>query len=725
MKLFLTILTLSIVFSLTAQDEWMKKISRKHPRLFITQQEIPLLKKRAETVCKNDFEKIKKEVDALPDKAELIFYNNKFKLNPDGSIKYIKASQGMQLVKYTGAREAVKAAMIFLISNDHKYQVKAKNYLKMAVKFFKWCLEHKTMTAWYNVSRINTLTAYDWIYNSLTPEERREIIIPLLKYIDALQTAKFHRCTGNYNNGNYGVRSLLWFAGLAAYGDGIDDITAKRFLRQGYALHKKMMDYRDLISGGSGLLSASTAGYSFGAYPYASFMFLHSFKSATGEDISSRWKHMCDYPDWFNWASIPGEKYLLQYGIGDTPHNNNKFPTYFMYTHMAQSIHFYKDKYPETASTALALIEQLPEKDKHFSKWYPFLPFILFHFDPEEKAASRINKDDKKAKLFESFGLVIMRSGTGKNDTYCLFRAGSKYDNHQHYDENHFTIYKKDFLALDSANRTKSLHHSYYCPQSVAHNTILIHQQKEAMPYFWKAWGPAAEKNNGKVYYNHGGQYKKTEARRLAFKSGKFYTYVANDAGKAYHPAKCAEAVRQFVFIYPDYFIVYDRVRSIKASQRKEWLLHTQNKLKKVDNTYYQTDNNGGRLFCRTLLPENAIQQEVGGPGKQFTASGRNWPLPGGEKAFDKKNSYGQWRLEVRSRKPQKSVRFLHLLQAGTNETAKMISSKLKQTASQDGIELIDRQGNKWEVLFNRSDKVGATIRAWDKNSKQLLSNSL
>ena len=725
MKQFLTICIVLIISSVIAGEQWMTKIRKDHPRLFITQETIPLLKKQAEGVCRKDFEKIKKEVDALPVNPKLTFRNERFKIKPDGGIEYIRGAQGIHIVRDAGAKNAVKAAFVYLVTDDKQYLFKAKNYLKMALKFFNWCLEHKTMTAWYNTSRINALTAYDWIYNSLTPQERREIIVPLLKYINSLQSAKFHRCTGGYNNGNYGVRSLPWYAGLVTYGDGIDDKLVKKFLSQGYALNKQMMDYRDLVSSGSGLLSAATAGYSFGDYPYASFMFLHSFKSATGEDISSSWNHMRDYPNWFDWASIPGEKYLLQYGIGDTLHNNNRMWTGYMYTHMAQSIHFYKEEYPEIANNAYSLIQNLPKRDKRFSKQYPFLPFILFNFSPDLKVDSKTRINSKNAKLFDSFGLVIMRSGTSKNDTYCLFRAGSKYGNHQHYDENHFTIYKKDFLALDSGSRTKTMHHCYYVPQSVAHNTVLIHQEKEAMPPFWRPWGSSAEKFDNKVYYSHGGQYQKTGAKRLAFEANKFYTYVANDATKTYRPTKCVEAVRQFVFIYPDYFIVYDRVKSVKAKQRKEWLLHIQNEPQKVDNKYYQADNNGGRLFFRNFLPENAIQQKIGGPGKQFWASGRNWPLPSGEKAFAKKNYYGQWRLEVKSPETQESVRFLHLLQAGTTETPKMVSSKLKKTASQDGIELIDRKGNKWEVYFNRKGKVGGEIKAWDKNGKQFLSNTM
>ena len=724
----LIILGIVVSFVVTAGDVWMQDIRKDHPRLFMTKQEIPLLKKRASTVCKKDFDKLKSEVDALPATPKLVYRKERFEIKPDGGIKYLRGGEGFQLVKDVGAKNAVKAALVYLVTDDKQYLVKAKNYLKMALKFFNWCLEHKTMTAWYNTNRINALTAYDWIYNSLTPQERREIIVPLLKYIAALQPGKanFHRCTGGYNNGNYGVRSLMWFAGLTAYGDGFNDKLAEELLQRGYGIHKKMMDYRDKLSGGKGLLSAATTSYSFGAYPYASFLFLHTYKSATGKDISARWNHMRDYPNWFDWSSIVMGNTFYNYGLGDLAHATNILWVGYMYTHMAQAIHFYGKKYPAIAENAYALVNRLPAKNKGFKGWYPFLPFIVYGFDPNKKVASKSATDFAHAELFDSFGLAIMRSGTGKDDTYCLFRAGSKYGNHQHYDENHFTIFKKSFLALDSGSRTKTMHHCYYVPQSVAHNTILIHQDKEPMSPFWKPWGASAEKDDGKVYYNHGGQYSKTEAKCLTFTTNKLYTYVANDATKSYRASKCAEAVRQFLFIYPDYFVVYDRVQSQKKEQRKEWLLHVQNKLEKKDNKYFQTDNGGGRLLFRNFLPKKAVLREVGGPGKQFWASGKNWPLPRGEKAFARKNYYGQWRLEISSPEQEKAVRFLNLIQVGiAAQNPKMVPAELKQTSSQDGIVFTDDKGRKWEVLFNRTGKVGGNIKCWDKNGKEITSNAL
>lgn len=88
-------------------------------------------------------------------------------------------------------------------------------------------------------------------------------------------------------------------------------------------------------------------------------------------------------------------------------------------------------------------------------------------------------------------------------------------------------------------------------------------------------WG-IKRKDHDQVY-NYGGMTRKIGGVVKAFETNDTFTYIASDATICYGK-KCKEAVRQFVFLYPDYIIVYDRVTSSDPSYRKEWLLHTQNK---------------------------------------------------------------------------------------------------------------------------------------------------
>src|SRR5690606_8781523 len=170
--------------------------------------------------------------------------------------------------------------------------------------------------------RSNALTAYDWVCSELDTAQRKELLMPMLDYIAKSQPDgeyTFRRSKGGPQSGGYGERPLEWFAGLAGYGDGVDDARAEGMLKRGGKLYTDMMNYRENISAGSGLLAASTVTYSFSTYPYGTFHFLHTLRSAFNQDVTGRWKQMLDYPNWFDWAALKlyPDGDMLFHGIGD------------------------------------------------------------------------------------------------------------------------------------------------------------------------------------------------------------------------------------------------------------------------------------------------------------------------------------------------------------------------------------------------------------------------
>ena len=528
MKPIFLLLSIVTAFSLCAASfptdpDWIRKIRKDHPRMLFHAGNLELVRQRAMTIYKTEFDKLKKTVDSLPEQLSSDYDESQVEILPDGKIKTRKASTlACRILKQDGAYQANLAALVYLITGDVKYARQARNYLLHAHKILKLSEEYGQWADWQGNFRINFLLAYDWICNALTLEERKEVLLPMLDYLSKSRSSgeyKFRRSPGKPTNGNYGEDSMLLFAGLAAYGDGIDDARAEEMLRFGVNLYAEMMDYREKLSAGSGLLSSVTVTYSFGPYPYATFFFLHLWQSAFGEDISGRWKQMCDFPNWFDYAAIDVDEkgQFLYHGVGDIMHCTNRHSADTIYTHLAQVVHFYSQSHPEKMNGAYAVLQRLPEKSRKFSGIYPALPFALTNFDPE-------NVSQQKGKMAESpyfynpgFGLLLMRSGKGKEDTFASFRFGGSRSEHQHYDELSFVIYKNGFLALDGGSRSNAAHHQYYAPQTVAHNSILIHQPEEPVPPFWRAWGvkPVTD-----PVYNHGGQNRFGGAKALALHSG-------------------------------------------------------------------------------------------------------------------------------------------------------------------------------------------------------------
>ncbi len=715
---------------LLTDGTWITRLRPQHPRLFLNDETLPAIRENVKGRFAERFQKLKEAVDNLPDDAPFIIKEGLHTVRPDGTFQLLKnpAQQGCSMVVYEGGKQAASIAFVYLMTGDEKYIPKAKAYMRLAPKVWEWAASGNIWADIFGASRINALTAWDWLYDKMTPQERKEIIVPILEYITKTQPNgkyTFRRTIGGPTNGNYGETALEWYAGLAAYKCGIRDELAEQMLRRGAKLFVDMMDYRERVSGGSGLLAAITSGYTFGQYPFASLMFLYSWRAAFGEDLTDRWSQMSDYPKWVDRALIPGQEadVTYDYGIGDTPHKNNRVQLgVVMASHMAHIIELYGDRYPEKAQRAYALMRRIPEKWRWVSSGtYPFWAYLAAKFDPT--MIEKVPEPPEEPYYFvPSFGLLLMRSGLTPNDTYAAFRCGASYGNHQHYDELSFVIYRKGFLAMDSGSRTEADHHHGYTSQSVAHNTILIHQPNEALPFFWKAW---SYKPDGKTWFNHGGQYRNNQGRTIALRHSDSYVYAAADGTNDYSPIKCTEAVRQFVWIRPGLFVIYDRVESCTPEQQKEFLLHTQNKPEECEPGVLKMVRGDGQLFIRTLLPLNAKQNFVGGEGHEFEASGRNWELMPNETIGDVMKETGRWRLEVCSPAPVKRLEYLHVIEAEDSTTEHPVAAALSRTDDFDTVTIPCRDGVTRAISFARMSEIQCRIIETDAAGKVLSDNTL
>jgi heparin/heparan-sulfate lyase len=314
-------------------------------------------------------------------------------------------------------------------------------------------------------------------------------------------------------------------------------------------------------------------------------------------------------------------------------------------------------------------------------------------------------------------GQIFMRSGSGDDDTYALLTAGGVISQHRHYDNNNFVLYRNGFRALDTGTRPEPGQHltHYYC-RTVAHNCILIHMPGEKMPNYWG--GPALSEEVLPVP-NDGGQSVILGSEIVAYDENKDYVYIASDATKSYHKNKANLVLRQFLFLLPDHFLIFDRIVSSKPEYKKTWLLHTSAEPIIQGNEFYE-ESAGGKLFCRTLLPENAEISKIGGPGKQFWSGGRNWPLPlltpddwnyrrSNKAPMDTVALLGQWRIEVTPSKPDTSDIFLHMIQVGNKELQGLTDSETFNSGDMTGIRF-EYKARQYEIQFTTKGAPGGSI---------------
>jgi heparin/heparan-sulfate lyase len=352
----------------------------------------------------------------------------------------------------------------------------------------------------------------------------------------------------------------------------------------------------------------------------------------------------------------------------------------------------------------------------------------------------------RNARHFSNGGILIMRSGTEPDDTYALFNVGCKCVYHKSRgDENHFIIFKKGYLAIDSGTRREdgSPHGIKYNQSSLAHNTILIHMpgekftgDKKGIEKFLPRW--QREYKNNPAFLNelekqkkhfedaYGGQNKNIGGKCLAFSTDSDYTYIAGDAAPVYDKRKCREFTRQFVYVMPDYFVIFDRVTAVKPEYRKDWLLHFLNEPTVSGKTVSADSGEGGRIILQSILPENGVIKKIGGPGKEFLAGDVNWDvLPDVKKKYPK-NYFGKWRIEITPGKAEQKDIFLNFIQVGESDKLKSpVAVKSITDKSAAGLSFTTLEGKTITVLFNTTGKVGGHIKIISADGKTLTDEPL
>ncbi len=691
-----------------AGAEWQARIRRDHPRLFFNAETWPGVKARALGANRDHFEKVKAHADGPP---------------PPSLVEGLDPLPGSGVEVCDWGQQLMSSSFVYLVEPDPERLDDIKAKLRASTEYYHACYAQGEEVNWYAASRVACFVVLDWLWDAFAPEEREQVGRRLMDHAEeALYKPDIlRRNNGDHTSGFYGAPNIAWFAGLALYREGIDDERALHFLTRGYDDHMKLLAHRAETCGDDGGEASPTLGYSFGEYPLAEWNFLHTYRSATGEDIAQDWTFISMMPNYVLWNWLPGG---LEFGYGDTPHATNKLTQAWMYTHMSHIVHFFRQTRPEWAALGRYIRDHLTDSRYRSDKWsiYPFLMTDLEKAPPAQDPGVL-----PPSRYFKQMGQVFMRSGSGSEETYALVACGGTLRSHRHYDATHFTIYKKGFLALDSGTRqgnTDNLQN--YFAQTVAHNCILIKMPGEPPSPYW----------NGEVFGQAGGQNRTIGSKVIAFETESHFTYVAGDATPVYSEEKCERIVRQFVFIPPNHFAVFDRVSATRAEYAKRWLLHHANEPVVEGKTWF-SDQDRGRVFVRTLLPEDAILEKVGGPDKEFLADGVNYAVDAGPSQLIRERKYriyrmeydevpelmGRWRIEVKPGSAREEDIFLHLIQVGDQALEAMGEVQAQTTGDRAEVRF-NAEGRDVVLSFATTGEIGGHIRICE-NGQALVDREL
>jgi hypothetical protein len=210
MGMIICIVQILFLSNVYAGDAWISGIRKDHPRLFFNKDTWHEVKSRALNEEKEWYAALKEKVDGYPDNPTIEYARAAlpYGRNEDGTYKTIGYGRGAEV----GA-QAAHAAFVYLVTEDTQYLEKTKKMLFIAVELYRECYELGMTVNWYSTSRVHWLAAYDWIYNDLTPSERREIMGSFLDTLQKLilnpQRPVIYRLNDtDHTQGFYGDRNL-------------------------------------------------------------------------------------------------------------------------------------------------------------------------------------------------------------------------------------------------------------------------------------------------------------------------------------------------------------------------------------------------------------------------------------------------------------------------------------------------------------------------------------
>lgn len=602
---------------------------RDHPRIYIRPGDIPRLRER---VRAPEFAPAYAELKAAVD-------------------RYTKPHQN----PWSVIHQAEATTFVYLMENrDPAYLDKLRMYLD-------WMVAQKGSARdqlhWTAGQRVRALAlALDWAYPDLSQAEKRRYMQSIIDHVEDV-LFKYWRHS-DYMNQTPIHQGHVIFAAAALLGEGYDDERAQKYLDYATNLMKDhLIPARNQVAGARGGWHESVG--------YLSFFFLdealqmQAYSTLTGEDV---FKLSTFFPRTYRWliyarrnhdhAPVLSDDIRKRSGPGP---QEPGFPRSLVAAASLVNSH-YRDPYVQYVRNAA-------DNEWDLQRW-----LYLTWYDPTIPALPDVTKEPL-ASLHDGIGWVIMRSGWGPADTFAVFQSGDWYEGHQHHDENSFVIHKGGSLAIDSGDyvgpETKQSHKVAYNRRTIAHNTILVYDPNEdtaGLPNDGGQLFPNVLNDDGRRFFSQAEGTPFDTGDIVAYETNDTYTYASGDASRAYSAEKMRSFTRQFLYLRPDLFVVFDRVSATRAEFPKTWLLHSIEE-PALEGNRFTIRHGPGRLFGYTLLPRQARIEKVGGPGREFLVAGKNYPVEAGPEA-------GAWRIEVKPPSANETDLFLHVLYAAVGDAA-------------------------------------------------------
>lgn len=644
------------------------KIKQDHPRFWLTPERIKVLQGKAQAKT-YDFQVFQACVDT-----------------------YYFDSYSPQIPTCWGNGKLPALALLWQTTREKKYLDQAKKILlEVARTHFHSKMTSNTMRhcgVWYPL-------AFDWLYNDLTEEERKECVEELELGLKAIKpgTIGLRWYDGDQMTGEWSAAVL---SAVAIYGH---KDTAKGWLEHYFSDNSQWRIEKEYIRNAEGGFGRDGAAYCKGTFCYS--LFAHEgLLTAAGVDV---WKGILPEEGYWPTQIV----YFLIYSTtpGGGPVMYGDFEGLSGWWWKNKSEHDWV-----LAGLNMGLLDR-NSREAGFTRYHidsvlgesKAMQVIEFFLGYDNTVPPRDYTKELPTDYFAAGqGFVVARSDWNKDASLVTFQCSNTPLDHTHPEQGSFMLYRKAWWL-----------------------------SKEFTSY--GGYGGAPEAHNVMLLWNLGAPH--IGARMLAFKPGKDYVYaVASASGPhrtwGYQPpsAYVKSYTRSFLYLKPDLVVILDRselgekpdakmveryiqvleggpdnLKSAKYS--REFVLHMPVKPEWSEKEQLLTakfDEGNQMLYARTLLPKEAAC-EVIDLKEQFKDLGDKGNA--GNPPCERK-----WMTRTRSAKDPEGAEVFLTVVYGADLGKAMLPVKLLEKGGQVGIEAVDGD-TRWTALFNTTGGDGAELK--------------
>lgn len=231
-------------------------------------------------------------------------------------------------------------------------------------------------------------------------------------------------------------------------------------------------------------------------------------------------------------------------------------------------------------------------------RWYysqfdrPSLSKFIFYDDSVQPQAPKL----PTSRIFEDKGNAVFRTGWTPDDVVFLFRAGPNF-NHHHSDQGSFLLTAFGEVLVSEAGWSDYYKDPYYATfftQAVGHNTVLVGGNPESQTI--------ADTPQFRALSNY--------PRITDSITSEFYDGVRSELSSVYQN-RLARYVRSIVFVKPNYFVVFDDLKTNGAAEHFDFLLHLPDRKRiRIENLISVYNGDKASLAVRSF-PSNASKLSV------------------------------------------------------------------------------------------------------------------